>query len=142
MRGDHKTYEVPKHQTDAVLSQANPVSGIKYTVLDTTKNVRIIGFSAKVTWAVTQPTPLEVHITIDGQTITYSVTDPVSATDYFPTAIQPQKVPTAYTLSTVDLFLLYRAFLLEGRSIKIEVEITWATTQPTPLVCRVVYAKW
>ena len=71
-----------KQQPDASLNQANPVSGTKYTVLDTIRNVRIIGIEVNVTWTV-QPSPLEIHITIDGQTLRFFKTDPVSATAYF-----------------------------------------------------------
>jgi len=139
MRGDHKDFAVPAHQADAVLSQANPVSGTKYTVLDTTKNVRIISIAAMITWATTQPTPLEVHITIDGVAITVSKTDPVTATPYEVANKSPESAGLVFTSATQE----YRGLgILEGRSVKIEVEITWSTTQPTPLFCRVKYAKW
>ena len=38
-------------------------------------------------------------------------------------------------------YYIKRPFLYEGRSVKVEVRITWAVTQPTPLVCRVKWAK-
>lgn len=130
--------QVFEHQADATLSQSNPVSGTKYVVLATTKNVRIIDVSISITWATTQPTPLEVHITIDGIDYGASFNNPVSGTTY-----------SLFASSGVDKLGLtspaYTAYrgghLLEGRSVKIEAEITWATTQPTPLVCRVKYAK-
>jgi len=140
MRGDHKDFAVPVHQADAVLNQANPVSGTKYTVLNTTQNVRIIGISTDITWTVTQPTPLEVHLTIDGQALKFTVDDPVSGTNYF-ARINSASAPTLGSLVTTDQ-TEDKVFLLEGRSVKVEVEITWATTQPTPLNCRVIYAKW
>ena len=137
--GEEKVFA---HQSDATLSQANPVSGTKYTVLDTTKNLRIIGISVKITWATTQPTPLEVHITIDGNTITHTFTDPVSATEY----VAYRDRSKAATAQGLKAFLeadelTAPAFLYEGRSVKVEAEITWATTQPTPLEVRVKYAK-
>lgn len=129
-------------QDDEVFSQANPVSGQKYTVLDTVKNARIKSISAKITWATTQPTPLEVHLTIDGKTITHTFTDPVSATEYI-AFNRPDTAPTAQGFKARDEAddLTAPPFLHEGKSIKIEAEITWATTQPTPLQVRVKWAK-
>jgi len=131
---------VPEHQADATLSQANPVSATWYTVLDTVLNTRIIGISTNITWATTQPTPLEIKVTIDGQTVTFTVANPVSATNYF-ARIATEQALSAQVLDTVD-YARERAFLLEGRSVKVEARITWATTQPTPLVARVKYAKY
>lgn len=129
-------YLVPEHQPDAYLIQANPVSGQKYVVLDTTKSVRIIGLYAKITWETTQPTLLEVYITIDGQPLKVSETDPVSGDLYH---VNTALVGDGFTFGPD--YMARRAFLIEGRSVKIEVAITWVTTQPTPLVCRVKYAK-
>jgi len=140
MKKSRYEYPVPEIQADAYLSQANPVSGTKYIVLDTTKNVRVISICAWLTWATTQPTPLEVHVTIDGQVWTFSVTDPVSNSAYkaniSASGSESNQVLDAGTA------LSHNLCLLEGRSVKVEVEITWAVTQPTPLVCRVKYAKW
>ena len=134
----------PKLMADAVLSQANPVSAQLYTVLDTTKNVRIISISAAITWATTQPTSLDVVVTIDGQTIVFYRGDPVSAADYvawiipFNAESNQGHMHVAVGMQSDN----YRTFLLEGRSFKIQARITWATTQPTLLSCRVKYAKY
>jgi len=128
-----------QQQADAAISQANPISDQLYTVLNTTLNARIISLATYITWATTQPTNLRIVITIDGNTITYTATTPVSATVYYDSLI-PTAAAASQSLSTTA-FSPYRAFLLEGRSIKVEVAVTWATTQPTPLVCRVKYAK-
>ena len=125
----------PKHQADAVLDQNNPVSGTKYVVLDTTKNVRIIGIEVHVTWTG-QPTPLECHITIDGQSYTASFTDPVSNTLYH---VGSSGSTSGFVFSSSDL-QNSRAFLLEGRSVKVEVETTGGTV--SSLKARVKYAKW
>ena len=132
---------VPEHQADAYLSQYNPVSGQLYTVLDTTKNVRIIAANIKITWATTQPTPLELIITVDGQTLTFQVANPISIQAYYP-IFDASVPPSSEILTTPNTISSNRAFLLEGRSVKVEARITWATTQPTPLVCRVKYAKY
>ena len=140
MRCCSKATIPPKHQADAVLIQANPISGIKYTVLDTTKNVRIIGICAYITWATTQPTPLKVHLTIDGQNIIFTKVDPVSAAPY--QAVHGIHITVGNQVLIDNTIEPTRSILLEGRSVKVEAEITWGTTQPTPLVCRVKYAKW
>ena len=128
------TPQVFQHQADATLSQNNPVSGTKYTVLDTTKNVRITGVSAKCTWT-TQPTPLEIHLTIDGQAINFSLNNPVSATPYEPYFSKD----TSDGYLTGSDFIYSRAFLVEGRSVKVEAEITGGTV--SNLTARVKYAK-
>ena len=132
-----KEFPVPKHQADAVISQANPVSGTKYTVLDTTKNVRIIGVYVNCTWTV-QPTPLEVHITLDGVAWKFSFTNPVSATGYFIIDLDIGNNENGQTLRTNGTSR--SAFILEGRSVKVEVEITGGTV--SNLFARMKYAKW
>lgn len=113
-----------KQQPDATLSQANPVSGTKYTVLDTqqAQKIRIIGISVQCTWTV-QPTPLEIHITIDGQTVTFTFTDPVTATDYF----AKNASANAETDQELNVTEPTVAFLREGRSAKVEAETTGGT---------------
>jgi len=135
VRGDHKDYSVPVHQADAVLNQASPVSGTKYTVLETT-NVRILSLTIICTWTV-QPTPLQLHITVDGQTIVHAVGSPVSATQYiaFRTSGNAE---AAQTLGTTDNTKI--AFIYEGRNIKVEAEITGGTV--SNLSARVKHAKW
>jgi hypothetical protein len=68
--------------------------------------------------------------------------DPTSAVEYLaiPVAANPPDGATAQRLSNGEEELRQRAFLLEGRSVKIEISVTW-TVQPSPLVCRVKYAK-
>ena len=134
----HAYTVVPEHQADEVLTQANPVSGTLYEVLATTKNVRVISIGTNITWGVTQPTPLEIVVTVDGQTVIFSKTNPVSATAY-EAAFESDG---GTQLSNYNVAVPMRAFLLEGRSVRIQVRITWAVTQPTPLRVRVVYAKY
>jgi len=130
----------PAQQADAVLSQANPVSNTLYTVLATTRNVRIISIATNITWAVTQPTPIEVVFTNDGQTIVHQKGNPVSATGYTDLKDAGGTALLQY-LGATD-FSQYRSFMYEGRSVLVQARITWAVTQPTPLVCRVKWAKW
>jgi len=125
------------HQADVALSQANPVSTTIYTVLPTTTNARLIGIAIQVTWATTQPTPLEVLINVDGQTVGCFVNNPVTATWYY-CVINPND-PAQVMLTTNPSET--RAFLLEGRSVSVTCRVTWAVTQPTPMVCRVKWAR-
>jgi len=137
MKKSRYEYPVPEHQDDAVVSQANPVSGTKYTLLDTTKNVRIIAVAVKCTWTV-QPTPIEIHFTIDGISLTAALTDP--ATDAWAYAYINPALAGGITLSATSGYGVYRAYLVEGRSIKIEMEITGGTV--SNLTGRCVYAKY
>ena len=122
-----------EHQADAVLSQANPVSGTKYTVLAATPNVRLIMVHAIVTWTV-QPTPLEIHITADGQLLTFPFTNPVTATQYAPNSWAGNDPGGFLSVNALTL-----AFILEGRSVKVEVETTGGTV--SNIGARVKYAK-
>lgn len=124
------------HQADAVISQANPVSTTLYTVLNTTRNVRLIGIAINIDWAVTQPTPLEVLITVDGQTVSGFINNPVSGTWYF-FVINPNDAAQVLTATNPAA----RAFLLEGHSVRVQIRVTWAVTQPNPMRCRVKYAR-
>ena len=134
--GYSHSHKVFQHQPDAVLNQANPVSGTKYEVLAETKNVRIIGIVVVCTWTV-QPTPLEIHVTIDGQAIKHSQTDPESAKFYYPT-INRQSFEQGQVMD-VGAQQSNIPFLYEGRSIKVEAEITGGTV--SNLSARVKYAK-
>ena len=136
---------VPKQQADAVLSQANPVSGTVYSVLPATSNVEVISASVIVTWGVTQPTPLVMIATVDSRVITFTKTNPVSAIPYEPKMTPENDITIAVLIvgsanSTATQLQVLRQ--LRGRSVQIGVAVTWAVTQPTPLVSRVRYAKW
>jgi len=137
MKKSRYEYPVPEHQADATVNQANPVSGTEYEILPTTRNVRIIGIAAWVTWTV-QPTPLEVHITIDGQTLTFAKSDPVNGTRYN-LELDPGLAENAGLL-TIWSTETTRAFDFEGRSVRITVETTGGTV--SNLSARVKYAKW
>ena len=138
------TKPVFKHQPDATINQDNPDSGIKYewssdgtqaNKLGTLKNVRIISIEVHCTWTV-QPTPLEIWVTIDGQSLRFFVTDPESATLYYDELYPSEEY--GY-LVKANPHAPKRAFLLEGRSVKVEVEITGGTV--SNLSARVKYAK-
>jgi len=127
-------------QIDRAIVQANPVSGVSYPILPVTDDVMIQSIEAHVEWAVTQPTPLEVLLTVDGVPCKHVVANPVSNTHYLagitrdsPALGQPLLVFGSFTY-TYAFYPLYM-----GQSISIDARITWAVTQPTFLVCIV---KW
>jgi len=126
---------VPERQADATLNQANPGDGTQYEVLPTTRNARIIGITVICTWTV-QPTPLEIHVTIDGQTLTFAKTDPVSGT-YYTIELNPERAENAGYLTG---WAAGYYILMEGRSIRITAEITGGTV--SNLSARVKYARW
>ena len=133
--------KVFQQMPDATLSQATPTSGLAYTVLDTTKRVHIYSITASVTWTV-QPTPLEIHITIDGQTITHLVANPISAANYvtIKSAVGDSSAANAQVLHPVATGYTVDAFPVqyEGRSVKVTAETTGGTV--TNLSARVKYA--
>ena len=147
------TFELPytkpvfKQQADATINQENPESGTKYEwssdgtqakKLGAQKNVRIISVEIECAWTA-QPSPLELHITVDGILHTYSKTDPVTATMYFPTR-RPELASNDQRLDpTASEIQDYHTFELEGRSVKVEAEITGGTV--SNLSMRVKWAK-
>ena len=148
--GEEWYHRPPRHQADSVTIVAAPVSGTKYewragetgagAELGDQSNVRIISVAIKVTWATTQPTPIQLYLMLDGQTLLFTKTDPVTATDYL-AEFRPQFLETSQALAIWAVAREYTD-LLEGRSVKVECEITWAITQPTDLTMRVKWAKW
>lgn len=120
------------NQADALLSQANPVSGTWYTVLDTTSNVRIIQITGYCTWTV-QVTDLNFRVTADGKVMTFTNSNPVSDTWYNANFVNY----TPFVLLTADAS--FRNFLLEAKSVKVEAMRTGGTC--SAMVCNVVYAR-
>ena len=135
----------PEQQPDATINITNPVSGTKYewesppgTPLGTQKNVRIVGVAVRCTWTA-QPSPIEVHLTIDGVPFRYYFNDPASDTWYFTRYHQLANSQTDQVLDTLAL-LYYALGLFEGRTIKVQAEITGGTV--SNLFARVKWAKW
>lgn len=127
----------PQHQADEVVTQASPVSGTIYTILDTVHNCRLIAASAKVVWTV-QPN-LQIHVIIDGNTLTGTHATPITNTGY-EFIIRPDETELGGTLYiSSGPYGPYRAgILLEGKSVKVQMETTGGTT--SSLVGRVKYA--
>jgi len=139
----HPYTVIPKDQADAYLSQANPVSGTEYTILATTQNVEINQIAVNVMWAVTQPTPLVIRVYVDGKTKVFTQANPVSTQNYIPLEL-PNLADANQTCKVTggiytDLIPLP---LFKGRSVRVTMAVTWAVTQPTPLVGRVKYSKY
>ena len=149
--GEEWYHRPPRHQADSVTIIAAPVSGTKYgwragetgagAELGDQSNVRICSVATNVTWATTQPTPLWITITIDGIPHIYKLDNPVTATNYgcehWMFTSQANQRIIIWNAFPVGI----HAFLKEGKSVKVEIEITWAVTQPTDLTMRVKWAK-
>jgi hypothetical protein len=137
--GSGARVQVFKQQTDAVLSQANPVSTTLYEVLPTTKNVEVFTIAGKITGGTVSE--LKIVVTVDGQSISYIQANPVSGNVYMP-IISVDAADDAQGMTNAGHFIytLLAAMRSGGRSVRIQVSCTW-TVQPTPLVCRVKYAK-
>lgn len=139
---------VPEEQLDSVTIISNPVSGLKYewktgesgagAVLGSQKNVRIIDVSAQCTQSV-NPDSIQVHITCDTKLNTYTKATPATNTMYA-SKTMPHLAATAQQLDVATNFAQYRAFLKEGRTIKVEAEVTGGTV--TELKLRVKWGKW
>ena len=125
-----------QYQEPATISQDSPTTEQEYPVLTTTANVRIIGLAAKCTWS-SQPTPLNLIVTIDGRTLTFYRNTPVSNTWYYP-GMAESDVETALPMGTTSQ-MQSRTFLLEGRSIAVTAKVTGGTV--SNLSARVIYAK-
>lgn len=122
-----------------------PVSGTKYewstdgsvaNAIGTQKNIRIISIAASCTWTV-QPNPLEIHVTVDGVSHVFIKSNPVSATDYVG-VMRHHLAENDQSLYAAD-DAIQRSFLLEGKSVKVEAEITGGTV--SALNMRVKWAK-
>lgn len=127
-------FQVFQMQNDATLTQASAVSGSFYEVLATTQNARIISIAALDDWSV-DTTTLQVHITIDGLTYTFT-NDPNDNTWYSCNELDASLAPGAQVLSATltDVY----PFLLEGRNVRVQVESTGGTSDS--LQARVRYA--
>jgi len=132
MRGDHQQLETPKHQADATLTQAAPVNGTWYTILDTTKNALIYAIVAEV--ATTGET-LEVKVTIDGQTYTGSVAHAADTAQFWFLNMEG-----AMNSNTSPYMAGIYAPLM-GRSVKVEIRKTTAAGAGN-LIGRVTHGKW
>jgi hypothetical protein len=130
-----------QEQVDAFISQDDPVSTTIYPVLPTSMNVKIHSIEEDITWAITQPNPMQVRVTVDGITIIHSQVDPVSATPYYCRRIPG--VDAVNQLMTTDQAIAMNeaAPLYEGRSVRVDCLVIWAANQSTPLVCRVKWAQ-
>ena len=130
-----RPHVLPKHQPDAVIDQDNPVSGTKYPVCDV-KNARILSLYTKIIWSV-QPSSLELHTTVDGVLHTYTIANPLSDKGYY--GSRPYESDPIMSLVYIE-FVGARAYLFEGRSVKIELEVTGGTV--SNLSARMKWAQW
>ena len=133
----HAYTVVPAYKTPAVLNQAAPVQNTWYTVLDTTLNCCVISIAALV---ATADETLEVKATVDGVTIAAVSLAATFNTTYY-VKLLTTETGGYLQLQASDGYAVYRAFLFEGRSVKVEIRKTTATGAGN-LKCCVVYAQY
>lgn len=126
-------------QADAYISQDNPVNSQEYTVLDTTANVRLQGIAVNCTWTG-QPTPLTVKVYVDGQVLVMTRANPVTTTYYYggiasTESDDPAGMASLGSTQTIQT----RAFILEGKSVKVTASVTGGTV--SNMKARIKYAK-
>lgn len=129
-------YLPPEHQDDAALAQAAAVSTTWYTVLDTTMNCRI--YKAQINMG-TLAEDVELRITVDGIELVGAQAAAVAGA-WYNACLSPTAVD-ALALFTARADGLEVPFILEGRSVKVEVRKTTANGANT-LYGRVKYGKW
>ena len=130
-------------QQDISVTQNTPVSDQVYTILPTTANVEIVGLEVRCVWPTTQPTNLRVIVTVDGVVQTYTFASPVSGTSYQPnltsSLLSAAQVLTAGTTPQLGNKLAFEA--MSGRSVQIQIAVTWATNAPTSLIWTLKHKK-
>lgn len=111
-----------EYQAPATLNQANPVQNTWYLILDTTKYVRLYGISVNI--EDTNET-LECRVTIDGETLGIAANAATHSTNYYAKFL-PGAISRVNNLYINEITFPYKAFLLEGHSVKVEVRKTTA----------------
>lgn len=130
------TKYVPAMQSDATYSGV-AVQNIWNPVLAATKNVRLINILFSMAVANED---LEVRIIVDGITYTVSQTA-VAGTIYQIDRWGATTTANGLYASTTTSGQTYISFLIEGRSVSVDIRKTSANGANT-LSCRVVYEKW
>ena len=116
------TKPVFKHQPDATLDQADPVQNTWYTIIDE-KNCQIIGIS--VTVLVADET-LEVQFIVDGVTIPGAGSPVTAGTTMYVYLLVSTPTQAKILLSSTSAYGSYNAFIIEGRSVKVQIRKTTA----------------
>lgn len=127
----------PKQQPDIYKNISNPVSATRYTILDTTPNVRLLSVMCQVVWTV-EPLFLRCYITIDGRESIYIMANPASATFHFPVRVAGNE--EGDQLLSVTQYYRDAPYQFEGRRVKVEVEVFMGTS--SNLTCRIKWARW
>lgn len=131
---------VPKAIADETTATVPPTANTLYTILAEKKNVRLISITSYVTWTV-QPDPLDIVVTIDGNTWQGSQANPVSTTPYGAYLVWNWANAIGLTATTTSASM--SPFLLEGRLVKVEARTGRTTAGTVSRMDSVVkYAKW
>jgi len=119
-KSSHK-FMVFQHQAPAILNQAGPVQDTWYTILDTTRNVRIYEIYGRID---TADETVEGRIIVDGQTITITAINLTFGTTYFARRTASIAAETYYWDDTITQ--KESPYLFEGRSIQVQIRKTTA----------------
>lgn len=118
-----------EYQAPATLNQATPVNGTWYEIggtgyWATKKHVRIYGISVNIEDANED---IEVQITIDGETIAALATTCTHSTNYY-CRLYPDAIDRVdeIDMDSSAVWTTYKSFVVEGKSVKIEVRKTSA----------------
>ena len=112
---------VPEHKPGAYLNQSSPVQNNWYTVLDTTRNIRIIHIGYRVN---TTGETLEMRLTLDGNV--FSNTINATAGSWYYVALDSLSTSSLHINLTSEM-MPNRTFLAEARSAKLEIRKTPAS---------------
>ena len=124
-------------QADIGIAQTPPGSGIEYPVLAETTMVKLIGIGVYSEWTV-QPN-LQIHITQNGITETFTLANPVTATFYYPLR-QPQQLAGDQLLTIDQDASLRSTFPIEDKLISVSMETTGGTVQS--ITTRMTYSRY
>jgi hypothetical protein len=119
-----------KFQSPIVIQIVHPVQNTWYTILPTTMNCRLIGFQTMIETLLES---VNIRLTLDGVVLTNSG-DQIAGASYFGYFDSSGGL----RVGTTDISA-YRAFLIEARSIKLEIQKTTANGD-NPFDCWVNYA--
>ena len=128
---------VPELQACATLNQAAPVQNTWYPILATTRNVRVYGVVVKV---ADTGEDLQIKLTVDGVELASSANLVAAANTGYYVYLLPY-VTGCFIQHDDNASGKARAFLMEGRSVKVEVRKVTANGAGNLQGC-VVYGKW
>jgi hypothetical protein len=133
-----KTAQTFMHKPTIAFSQVAPVADQEYVILDTTANVRIVQITASCT-NTAPPNYIDVKVTIDGVDEHLYRNNPATVTDYFGAFTADSGSSGTFSFNGTVTNALARAFLTEGRSVKVTMLYHGGTV--SLIKCQLSYAQ-